>query len=250
MASFLYKHASLRGADIVAKDEKMNDKEIARGRMYSKGSEECLHHAESLIDDARMLMDRRSFGTVQSLSVTALEEVGKAIILELANLNYAKKDIVNIAMYKHPPKKVVLVGIEQSKLLLGEDLVNQASEFIIDKTRLEKLEKHPNIREGIEHFEGKRQKGFYVDVDPEDGSIRNSPTRISPESAQSLVNRAEVFLELGKALCKIFRDVKKRKATLSTFAIMRVKFPEYMWTGEIHLGDQPDYDIAIYWDEA
>lgn len=213
--------------------------------MYTKGSEECLHNAELLINDAKTLMDNGSFGTAQSLSVTAFEEIGKAVILELANLNYVGKDIVHRAMYKHPPKKVILVGIEQSKLLLGENLASQASEYIIDKTRLKKLEKQ---MKDINHLENERQNGFYVRVDPKDGSIRNSPRRVSAENAQSLINKADVFLNLGKTLCEFFRNIRKRHLTLAK--LTDVELPKYMWTGKVYLGEQPDYTIIIMWDEV
>ena len=209
--------------------------------MFSKGSQECLYNAKSLINDAKILMSTNSFGTAQSLSVTAFEEVGKATILQLANLNYVEKSVVEMAMRKHLPKKVILIGIEQSRLLLGEKLANQASEYILDEATLKKLQK--NMRKDIRDLEKKRQNGFYVDVDPEDGTIRNIPTRINPRDVQSLIDKAEVFLRVGEILCDILIKLKEGKVKV---AIREVKLPEFT-TKEI--GAQPDYTLTIVWDE-
>jgi len=86
--------------------------------MYTVRSEECLRNAEALLEDAGILMKTGRFGTAQSLSVVSIEETGKAIILALADLNYFGKDVVSIAMRTHTPKKVMLAGVEQSKMLL------------------------------------------------------------------------------------------------------------------------------------
>jgi len=103
----------------------------------------------------------------------------------------------------------VLVGIEQSKLLLGEELASKASHYIIDKNRLKELEK--KIR--TDDLEGKRKNGLYVDVSPKDGRISNSPSRVSEESARSLLRRVESLLGLGKILCNLFRDIRNRPRT-------------------------------------
>jgi AbiV family abortive infection protein len=72
--------------------------------MYTQGSKECLANAEHLLKDATLLLQNKSFGATQSLMVTAIEEVGKAIILELANLNYVGEAVVEQAMRDHLPK--------------------------------------------------------------------------------------------------------------------------------------------------
>lgn len=202
--------------------------------MYTKGSEECLNNAERLLADAKALMEKGSFGAAQSLSVTCLEEVGKAIILELANLNIVGKDVVDLAMRTHFPKKVILVGIEKSTLILGENLVREAGDYIINKTRLENFKKQMNA--DLQDLEKRRTNGFYVQVNPEDGSISHSPNRVDQLDARSLIGKADVFLKLGRALCEVFRNLKKR--TLTNARIQKVILPT------------SEYDpLTISWDE-
>jgi AbiV family abortive infection protein len=107
--------------------------------MYTQSSKECLLNAEQQIEDAKSLIEKGSFGIAQSLGVTAFEEIGKAVILELANLGFVSRRVIKMAMHDHRPKRVMLIGIEQSKLLLGENLASQASQYILDKNRLEKV---------------------------------------------------------------------------------------------------------------
>jgi AbiV family abortive infection protein len=215
--------------------------------MYSAGSQECLRNAELLLEDAKTLMRIMRLGTAQSLSVTSMEEVGKALILELADLKYLGKDVVDIAMYKHPPKHVVLVGIEQSRILLGESLVQRANEFVIDKARFQSIQvqMEPEIHAMLEL----RKNGLYVDVDPDDGRIKNSPANVQAENVQALLNRAEIFLTLGKILCRTFRDIEESGRPRTDLKIEAVKLPEHMRSKEASLGDQPNYTITIVFDE-
>lgn len=213
--------------------------------MYIDGSLECLRNAESLANDAEMLINNHSFAVAQSLSVIALEEASKALILGLSDLDYVKKDVVEIAMRKHPLKKIVLVGIEQSRLLLGDELIHKAEEFVHDEASLKELGKE--WIDEIQQLEKSRQNGFYVDVNAENGTIKNSPRRAEPEDAQSLLNRARVFLQLAKILCQLFSRIKR--GALTSVKIKEVRIPRSMWTGDTHLGTQPDYTLAIVFDE-
>ena len=72
--------------------------------MYAQGSIECLKNSKRLFRAARVSLQENSFGVAQSLIVTAIEEAGKAIILELANLNYFDKEVVESSMRNHRPK--------------------------------------------------------------------------------------------------------------------------------------------------
>jgi AbiV family abortive infection protein len=217
------------------------------GNMYSVGSKECLRNAELLLEDAETLMGIMRLGTAQSLGVTSMEEVGKALVLELANLHYLGKDIVDIAMYKHAPKHVVLVGIEQSRILLGESLTQRANEFVMDMARFKSIQEE--VKPEIQDVEKLRQNGLYVDVDSGDGRIKSSPANVQAENVQALLNRAEIFLALGKILCRTFREIKESGRPREDLKIQAVKLPEHMRSKEATLGAQPDYTITIVWDE-
>ena len=75
--------------------------------MYTQGSLECLTNSQNLFKDATILLQSASFGVAQSIIVTAIEEAAKAIILELANVNYVGKGVVEQAMGDHRPIKAV-----------------------------------------------------------------------------------------------------------------------------------------------
>jgi hypothetical protein len=77
-----------------------------------------------------------------------------------------------------------------------------------------------------------------VRVNPKDGRITSSPRQISLVDAQLIINKAEVFLRVGKGLCEFFRDVKERPRT--DVRLMKIRLPK---------SNEPDYTIAIVWDE-
>jgi AbiV family abortive infection protein len=172
--------------------------------MYSKGSAECLSNAEKLLDDARILLNKSSFGSAQSLGITALEEVGKAIILELANLNYVDREVVKKAMREHLTKQT-LVKIIEKGIEFDEFFVRATGNYAIDKCKLYELKKQMKLDTAF--LEGKRKDGLYVDVNV-DGSIDKSPSKIKKLDAQNIVEYADSFLRLGKVLCELFRDLK------------------------------------------
>jgi len=72
-------------------------------RMFAESCKKGLNNTESLLSDAKKLMNVQSFGVAQSLSVIAYEEVGKAVILGLADLDRVPKSVAALAMEKHPP---------------------------------------------------------------------------------------------------------------------------------------------------
>ena len=204
--------------------------------MYSEGSEECLLNAENLIKDANILIEARGFGSAQSLCVIAIEEIGKAIILELANLRHVDQDFVGMAMRDHRPKKVVLLGIEQSRLLLGDDLAKEADQYIIDQNKLKELAREMQVE--ILGLEKKRQEGFYAQVDPKDGGITSSPRSISKENASLLAKKAEIYLKVGRVLCELFSNIRNGRKTGVT--LRKVILPE---------PGISDYTMTIVWDE-
>jgi AbiV family abortive infection protein len=205
-------------------------------QMYSEGSEECFFNAEGLVKNAEALIKARSFGSAQSLCVIAIEEISKAIILELANLRHVSENFVDIAMRDHRPKKIVLLGIEQSRLLLGNNLTKEADQYIIDENKLKQLARE--MQAEILDLEKKRQGGFYVQVDPKDGGITSSPRSISKEDASLLAKKAEIYLRVGKVLCGLFRNIKNGRKTEVT--LRNVILPEPSIS---------DHTITIVWDE-
>ena len=67
-----------------------------------------------------------------------MEEVGKAIILELADLNYIGKDVVERSMKDHIPKKLIMQAIEKG-LVLRDEIVRAVGKARIDKEEVNNL---------------------------------------------------------------------------------------------------------------
>jgi AbiV family abortive infection protein len=173
--------------------------------MYAQGSQECLKNAERLFGDATILLRNKSFGAAQSLIVTALEEAGKAIILELANLNYVGKEAVEQSMRDHRPKKLVLLAMEKG-LLFVDRIDRRNGSCKIDKSVMQKLENA--LKAGLKNLENKRQNGFYVQVDVNNGVIVDSPNNIEGFEVEELAKKAKSFLKLSNLLCEFFRDYR------------------------------------------
>jgi len=210
--------------------------------VFTNGSKECLRNAKRLLEYAQLLFDKSGFGPAQSIAILAMESAGKAVTLELANLGVVTKEVVELAMTKHSLKKIVIVGM--NKILLGKELINQAKEYIIkDEKSLKKLEKVIRVRD----LEEKRQNGFYVQVDSQDGAVRNTPASVSQTDALLMIKQVEIYLELCTHLCEIFRDWHKNP--LSTGIIMKVRIPIIKPENLVY-GGHLDYDMAIVFDEA
>lgn len=211
--------------------------------MFTDGSKECLRNAVELLENAQLLFDKSSFGVAQSFAIVAMEEAGKAVILELANLGLVTKEVVELAMKKHSLKKIVIVGIQQSKLLLGKELVDQAKEYVIkDKKSLEELEKEIQVND----LERKRQNGFYVDINSENGTVKNTPADVNQTDALLMIKQVEIYLKVCTALCEIFRDWQKHPP--ESIVLKEVRIP-IIQPQNLGSGEGPDYDIAIVFDE-
>ncbi len=170
--------------------------------MYSAGSLECLKNARKLLNDAILLTRKKSFGTAQSLGVTAFEEIGKAIILELANLNYVEKDVVEKAMKAHIPKKVIVQAIEKG-LVLRDNIARKAEIAIITEEEVNRLMKI--LKHDVKSLEDRRQKGFYVQVNINDGRIENSPLAVNETEVEEFIKEVVSSFDIALLLISTFR---------------------------------------------
>jgi len=159
-------------------------------------------------------------------------------------LDLVTKEVVKLAMMRHSLKKIVVVGIQQSNLLLGEELIGEAKEYIFEnESSIKELEKKVKVS----YLERKRQNGFYVDVDHENGSTRNTPASLNMKDALQMIKQVHVYVGLCTALCHIFRDLKKRPG-LSSVRIRRVEVPS-LQEAEQASPCESDQTITIVFDE-
>jgi AbiV family abortive infection protein len=173
--------------------------------MYAQGSQECLRNAEHLFEDATTLLRNKSSGSAQSLIVTAIEEAGKAIILELADFDYAAKEVVKHSMGDHKPKKLVFLAMQRGLLFIG-NIDRRYGSHEIDRKSMQKLQNRLERR--LENLEKRRQRGFYVQVNVDNGAIENLPDNIKESEVQEFAQEAESYLKLCKMLCGIFREYR------------------------------------------
>jgi AbiV family abortive infection protein len=187
--------------------------------MLNNCSNECLRNAESLMEDANILLERKKFSSAQSLSITALEEVGKAIILELVDLNYYDKILAKKSIYSHKSKKAIIKAIENGMVLI--DQINRAPEDVsITQEKMKELGE--KLLSEMNSLENNRLNGLYVEIDIETGRIISSPKDCSENDATSSVEEAKKYVLLGRVLCDVFREIKACKGAVNN---LRIQFP-------------------------
>jgi hypothetical protein len=69
-----------------------------------------------------------------------LEEIGKAIILELMFWNYIDKRIASHALRQHPPKKTILKAIQKG-IILHDRINRDCDDCSINPEKLDELRK-------------------------------------------------------------------------------------------------------------
>lgn len=125
------------------------------------GLEKSLRNAEYLIEDATLLFNKGSFGYSVALSVLAIEECGKALLLDAVYKGKTKldKELFNIVFKKH----VVKLYTSFFELALSERFTDAEIEYI--KTLSPTLDQI-------------KQRGFYVDflngkwITPQDDDLK------------------------------------------------------------------------------
>ena len=209
--------------------------------MYLTGSIECIENSKNIMQNAELLYEHESYGVAQSLAILALEEVGKAVILDLANLGCISKEVVKYSMQSHAVKKIITIGIHEDDLLLGKELLNRNKQYLLDKKQIKLLGK----KDVFKKLEKKRQIGLYVNVDSEKGDIISTPSNINSKDAKFIINKIKIYLEICETLCEIFRDFNKRPRT--SLVIMNIDVPENIMPE--YEGELEDHTITIMFDE-
>ena len=215
--------------------------------MYQNCSAECLKNAESLLEDAKILLDRKKYASAQSLSVTALEEVGKAIILELVDLNYYDKDLAKKSIYNHKPKRAILKAIEKGKVLI--DQINRSPGApSITKEKMKQLGEE--LLTELNSLESNRVNGLYLEIDFDKGKIKSSPRDCNESDAIASIEEADKYVELGKILCNILREIQKCDGTINNLRlILETDNYDNFWKDDNNTR-KPDKTLTISYDES
>lgn len=164
---------------------------------------ECIQNAESFLKTAEILLEKRKYGIAQSLSITAIEEAGKAIILELVRYgkfgkNYAK-DVIN---KKHEVKRGLLKAIENGIILIDD--INRDTNYKIDRTQMKTL--ITKLKSQLSPWEKTRQDGLYVRVDVKKCKIISSPRSFSAEDTVDLIFETRDIINFVEGVSQLLRE--------------------------------------------
>jgi hypothetical protein len=159
--------------------------------------------------------------------------VGKAIILELADLNYVDKEIFERSMKEHLPKKVIIQTIEKG-LLLPDKIDRRGGACRINKDELFSLTE--KLRKDVRSLETKRQDGLYVQIRIEDGTVEKSPLNLNKNDVEQFMEVVAKSIEFGKRLCEFFNDYKSPDS--------KINVRNNLWMFSNKSG------FSIQWDEA
>jgi AbiV family abortive infection protein len=150
-----------------------------------------------------MLLKKRKYGIAQSLSITAIEEAGKAIILELIQYgkfgkNYAK-EVLN---KKHEVKRGLLKAIENGMILIDD--INENTNYKIDKTQMNAL--IAKLETQLSPWEKIRQNGLYVRVDVKKCKVLSSPRNFSLEDTVDLIFKTKDIIAFVQGVSQLLRE--------------------------------------------
>ena len=212
--------------------------------MFRDCSDECLKNAESLIEDAKILVERKKYASAQSLSITALEEAGKAIILELVDLNYYDKNLAKKSIYSHKSKKAIMKAIKNG-MILTDQINREPGNAIITQEKMKELGE--KFLADMNSLNNNRLKGLYVEIDFDTGKVKSSPRDCTDTSAS--IEEASKYISLGKFLCDIFRQIKASKNTVNNLRILDSENDDYpaFWKSR---SKKPDKTVSISYDES
>jgi AbiV family abortive infection protein len=186
--------------------------------MYRNCSDECLKNAKSLLEDAKILLKRKRYGSAQSLSITAMEEVGKAIILEFVDLGIIEKEKAKNMITNHPPKRKIMLGMEKGKLL--PDQSKRRSGDYLDKDNFEGKLKliGEQLQKEMDDF-NKRRNILFVEVNIDKGEVKSSPKDCNETDSMTVFRKSTDYLTFGEILCKRLRNNQECEGYTNNFGI-------------------------------
>ncbi|HLN44390.1 MAG TPA: AbiV family abortive infection protein [Candidatus Sulfotelmatobacter sp.] len=164
---------------------------------------ECIQNAESLLETAEILLEKRKYGIAQSLSITAVEEVAKAIILELVQYGKFDKDYAEkVLCSRHEVKQGLLKAIENGLILIDD--INRNTNYKIDKTQMETLTN--KLKSQLSSWKRIRLNGLYVDVDVKKQGILSSPRSFNFEDTLNLIVETKDIINFVKGVSELLRE--------------------------------------------
>lgn len=184
---------------------------------YSKLAEASFENAESWLDDAQTLIDKKSFGHSVALSRFALEETAKGITCWYVSEDiWPLKDnsVIGDAFRYHSSKNDTVVG-SLIPVLFNNYLFSTAKgkktqiPESIKKPILEWIETRgsPSVDEWVKPMEPERQDSIYVGYGPK------IPNQIKQEKAEQEYRFAKAFFSYFRQFMTLNEQEKERLRT-------------------------------------
>ena len=170
--------------------------------LFMEAKDQCFKNADQWLNDAKLLMDKGSFGHANALFRFAREEIAKAFVCWLAAEELFPKDakVIQSMFTKHIRKNEVINAIYQS---ISLDL-----EFLKKWEEMEVFERYGT--RSCHLMEEYRESAIYVDIDDVEQKIR-TPLTISETETKSLSQRVELVLEHVKTFIQKFTPLQKEE---------------------------------------
>lgn len=183
--------------------------------VYRIASTLAFENAERWLEVAKAAFQMGYYGQARSLTITAYEEMGKAIVSWWAANGIVPfdDDLVHDVYRVHWVKTTIsamLHGILQIPLDLSFGFIEE-NEFLKEAVTMNKeklLEVSMDLLEAAAEVEFKRREGMYVDVwEEDDGSFTvTSPSDITEDRTKNAIEEVEFVLKFSTSLFKFLDE--------------------------------------------
>jgi AbiV family abortive infection protein len=170
--------------------------------LFMELKDQCFKNAEQWINDARLLLDRESFGHANALFRFAREEIAKAFMcwLVVEELLPTNAKVIQNMFTKHVRKNEVINAIYQS---ISLDL-----EFLEKWEEKDVFERYGT--RSCHLMEEYRESAIYVDIDKDEQKVK-TPLTIDKTETLSLYQRVEAVLEHVKTFIQNFTPSQREE---------------------------------------
>jgi len=204
-----------------------------RKENLKEGSILCLKNAKSLLEDAELLIKKKSYGHAKFLIISAIEETNKAFLLASPITNYQeiRKDI------REHKKKIFPFVLSQFSKSNDKYLADLATK-ILRKEPLTRNELISSIRDSSKSIQAteetikSRMRGLYVDYESERWI---SPFDISKKDVSELFKLAKEYFEYFYKLCYAIFSAQQDQVR-SAYAVacnIQASVVEYLFENKI-----------------
>ncbi|MCP8322129.1 MAG: AbiV family abortive infection protein [archaeon] len=205
-----------------------------RKENLKEGSILCLKNAKSLLEDAELLIKKKSYGHAKFLIISAIEETNKAFLLASPITNYQEirkdirehgKKIFPFILFRFAKSNDKYLANLTTEILHKESSIK--NEFISSITEFSK-----SMNQATEETYESRMRGLYVDYESERWI---SPFDISKKDVSELFKLAKEYFEYFHKLCNAIFSAQQDQVR-SAYAVacnIQASVVEYLFENKI-----------------